>query len=59
MFPEMTYGHLKMARSIIGEVLAEKVQSGCFDLDTAIDVARLVLHDNPVRIYGLEQKLEI
>ncbi len=50
---EKTYGHLKMAREDIAEVLGGRVDRGLMGLDEAIEVARLWLYENPKTLYRL------
>jgi len=47
------YGHLTMAREVVAAALAERVRAGEFDRAEALRIARLWLHDNPARVYGL------
>ncbi|MFO7616901.1 MAG: amidohydrolase family protein [Bacteroidales bacterium] len=51
---EGVYGHLMLARQVIAKVLSDKVRSGYFSEEEAIHVANLILHDNAVRILGLD-----
>jgi hypothetical protein len=51
---EETYGTLKLARKLIGEVLNEKVQAGYFRVDEAKRLARRILHENAVGFFGLD-----
>ena len=51
---EKTYGHLKMARENIAEVLARRVDGGLMGLDDAVEICRLWLYENPKQLYGLE-----
>ena len=50
---EKVYGHLKMARQNIAQVLAEKVQEGSFSRAEASLVARRLMFDNPNEFYRL------
>lgn len=52
---ENVYSEYQVAKQIIAEVLAEKVINGFLTESEARNVARLILHDNAARIYGLEQ----
>ena len=56
--PELIYGHLVMARACIADVLAEKVERDFLSKAAALDVARLMMRDAPVALYGLEQRKE-
>ena len=38
---------------IMGEVLAERVLRGLYDMDTALAIIPTVFHDAPKEIYGL------
>lgn len=51
------YGHQYMARENIARALAIKVQQGAFCMDDAQRIAKMVLHDNPVAIFGLQDAL--
>ncbi len=50
---QKVYGHLTMAREVVAEALARRVDGGDFDGEEALRIARLWFHDNPARIYGL------
>ncbi|RLF38447.1 MAG: hypothetical protein DRN21_05145 [Thermoplasmata archaeon] len=52
-FPEMIYGHLKMARSCVAEVLAEKVQQDFLSAEEVICLARKMFRDNALQLYGI------
>ncbi len=51
---EATYGSLLVARPLIAEVLAEKVEAGYFGLEVALELAHQMLRDNGVELFGLE-----
>jgi len=51
---EEFYGTLKFTRRVLAEVLAEKVAGGFLTESVALDVARRVLHDNAMALYGLK-----
>jgi predicted TIM-barrel fold metal-dependent hydrolase len=48
---EGIYGHSKIARKNIFEVLQEKVDRGRFSLEEAKNIARMLLHDNLLEIF--------
>ncbi len=50
---ELTYGKLQMVKEALVDVLAGKVKQKVFTLDYAIQVAKLLLKDNPVARYDL------
>lgn len=50
---EMTYGNVILAKKVITDVLAAKVKDGYFTEPEAINVARLILHDNGFRFYNI------
>lgn len=52
---QKVYGHLVLAREVVASVLADRIDSGDFDREYALEVARLWFHDNPSRIYRLGQ----
>ena len=51
-FPELSYAHAKMARRNIAQVLAEKVEAGFCGEDEALELGRMILHDNPHAMFG-------
>lgn len=53
MFPEGAYGHARMARQIVSEVLGAKVSSGYLSSDEALIIARKILRENAVELYDL------
>jgi hypothetical protein len=46
-----------MARQNVSRVLAKKVEYGVFPLDKALDIAKALFYDNPMRIFQLNGKL--
>jgi uncharacterized protein len=55
MYVENVYSHLLFARQVVSNVLIEKVSDGYFSEDEALKIARMLFHDNAVRILNLEQ----
>lgn len=53
-FVEAIYAHSVMARKVISKVLVEKVRSGYMTEKEAIDVAKMILRENALRIFKLE-----
>jgi predicted TIM-barrel fold metal-dependent hydrolase len=53
-WPEMIYGHLEMARSCLADVLEAKVRRDYLSEAAASALARKMLHDNAVELYGLD-----
>ena len=51
---ENIYGHLLFAKEIIGNVLIDKVRERYFSEMEALQIARLILHDNAVRLFKLK-----
>ena len=51
---EEMYGTVKFTRQILAEVLAEKVESGFLTEKAALGIARRILYDNAVELYGLQ-----
>ena len=51
-YPELSYAHAKMARRNIAWVMAEKVEEGFCTETEAAEIARMILHDNPDRMFG-------
>ncbi|MFN0171345.1 MAG: amidohydrolase family protein [Bryobacteraceae bacterium] len=52
-FPEMSYAHLVMAKRNIASVLAEMVSERVCTEDEGLETAKMLLHDNPARLFGL------
>jgi len=50
---ENTYGNLMVAKKIITDVLAAKVNNGYFTEQEALTVARMILYDNAMDFYNL------
>jgi predicted TIM-barrel fold metal-dependent hydrolase len=57
IFIEGSYGHAIMAKDNIARVLGEKVGEGSMTVDRAQQVARWILRDNPIRWFGLRDKV--
>ena len=53
IFIEGAYGHSVMARTLIAEVLTEKVQSGYFTIPEALKFAYKILRKNALDIFNL------
>ena len=51
---EETYGTMKLARQLIGEVLQEKIASGYLLLEDAERVAAKILRENAIRFFKLD-----
>jgi predicted TIM-barrel fold metal-dependent hydrolase len=51
-YPELSYGHLVIARRNIAAVLAERVEAGIENEDQAVQLARWMLHDNAARLFS-------
>lgn len=50
---EMTYGSLIVARKVVADVLIEKVRIGYFNETEALNIARMILHDNAMKFYNI------
>lgn len=53
--PEFIYGHLVMARDCLARVLAEKVERDYMTEEGARTLARMMLLENPCKLYGLKE----
>jgi glucuronate isomerase len=51
-YPELSYAHARMARRNIAQVLAEKTEHGDCTEQEALELARLLLHDNPACLFS-------
>ncbi len=52
-FAELSYGHAKMARRNIAQVLAGNVEAGIHSEDDAAQIGRMLLCDNPLALFPL------
>lgn len=52
-FAEVSYGHAKMARRNIAQVLAGNVEAGIHGEDDAAEIGRMLLRDNPLALFPL------
>lgn len=50
---ENVYGHLLLAKQVISRVLIDKVKDGYLSESEAKNIARMILHDNAVKLYKL------
>jgi predicted TIM-barrel fold metal-dependent hydrolase len=50
---EETYGVAKYTRRVLAEVLAEKIESGFWTEEVALQAARRILYQNAAELYGL------
>lgn len=57
-FLDGIYGHQYIARENIAKALAIKVAHNAMELDRAKQVAKMLLHDNPVAIFALSKALK-
>ncbi len=56
IFVEGTYAHAFMARREISRVLCEKIEEGRFSEEYALEVANMVLRDNAIENFDLENR---
>jgi uncharacterized protein len=56
IFVEGSYGHAMMARREIARVLCEKVEERRFTEDYALRVGHMLLRDNAIENFGLDQR---
>jgi hypothetical protein len=56
IFVEGAYGHAMVARREIPRVLCEKVEEGRFTEEYALEVGRMILRDNAIANFGLEER---
>lgn len=55
-YPELSYGHLQMARRNIAQVLAEKTEAGFCTEGEAVEIGRMLMHDNPASLFAPKPK---
>lgn len=53
-FIDGVYGHQYIARRNVAQTLSGKVADGLFDEKQAMNIARMIFHDNPCRLFGLD-----
>lgn len=51
---ECTYGHAVIARTNVGQVLAERVESGRMSMGDAKQVAQMILRENALHVFELQ-----
>lgn len=52
--PENIWAHLMIARQNFAQVFSEKIEKGFMDLDSAKEIIKMWLYDNPARVYRLD-----
>jgi len=57
LFIDGVYGHQYLARENVTKALSIVVSRGIFDIAKAKEVARMLFHDNPLRLFSLEGKI--
>ncbi len=55
-FVEGAYAHSRMARQVVTEVMLEKVESGYFSEEQALELSSWILRENGWRLFALEQR---
>ena len=50
---EHSYATMRLAQRLVAEVLAEKVASGYFGMNAALDLAAKILGENAISAYGM------
>jgi methyl-galactoside transport system ATP-binding protein len=50
---ELTYGKLMMVKDTIINVLCHKVENKVYSIEYAVEIANLLLHENPQRLYHI------
>jgi hypothetical protein len=50
---EAFLGTVRLTRSLLTDVLEEKVREGQFDAEVAMRAAKAILLDNPLEFYGM------
>ncbi len=53
-YPELTYAHAKMARGIVAQALAGKVEAGLFNEKQALEIGRMLLRENAIDLFGVK-----
>lgn len=55
-YPELTYAHAKIARQNVARVLAGKVEAGVFNEEQALEIGRMLLRENGVKLFGVRAR---
>jgi len=55
---EDTFANVLLLREILTDVLTEKIEKKLFTEELAMSVARNIMHDNPIRIYKLNNTIK-
>ena len=55
-FPELSYGHLQIAKEDITQVLGEKVEAGFCSEEESVEIAGMLLRENALRLFGAKAK---
>ncbi len=58
MYPELSYGHAKIARQTLAQVLAAKVENGWCTEQDAVDIGRQLLYDNAAQFFPWQKTWE-
>ncbi|MHB1459244.1 MAG: amidohydrolase family protein [Armatimonadota bacterium] len=58
-YAEESYAHAMIAKREITQVLTEKVETGRFTEDYAIEIARAILRDNAMEHFRIKEKLDL
>lgn len=56
LFVDGVYGHQYIARRNVARALAIKVEQGACDVERAMQLAKMILHDNPAKLFGLDKR---
>jgi predicted TIM-barrel fold metal-dependent hydrolase len=56
-FVDGVYGHQYLARRNVVAALAQKISDGSMDLDRAKEIAGWLFVDNPMRLFGLRERV--
>lgn len=56
-FVDGVYGHLQLAKKNVARALSIKVNEGLFDLDKAMEIAKMLFYKNPLKIFRLEKSI--
>jgi hypothetical protein len=53
---EWTYGKAVLIRKLMAQVLAQRVESGQFSMDDALNFSRTILYENPQTLIGMKPR---
>lgn len=57
--PELVCGYLHMARQIVADVMADKVERDFLGRESASDLIKMMFRNNAIELFGLDERFGI